>query len=74
MTEDEILAEYSTPSLRRNELTRSAKKEHLNGVAKHLTREERDKILEQLYGQEAGDGLGPVDTVRSGVVEAPAAS
>lgn len=50
MNEEETLRRYSTPSLRRNELGRFAKKEHLasNGVRG----DEARKILEYLYGPE----------------------
>lgn len=48
--EDEILARNSTPGLRRNELDRTAKKDHLAGLK--VSREESDKILNQLYPEE----------------------
>lgn len=54
--EDEVLKKHSTPSLRRNELGRFAKKEHLasNGVRG----DEAKKILDYLYGaeEESKDG------------------
>ena len=50
MTEDEVLARYSTPGLRKHELSRSAKKDHLNGLK--FSREDRDKVLDELYGPE----------------------
>jgi hypothetical protein len=48
MTEQEILARYSTPGLRRNELTRAGKKWHLQGFAR-ITPKEIEAILDQLY-------------------------
>jgi hypothetical protein len=47
-TERRILAQYSTPGLRRNELTRAAKREHLAGLG--LSRVEIEKTLLALYG------------------------
>jgi len=50
--EEEVLAKHSTPGLKRNELDRAAKKDHLASAYKHLSREEVDKILDQLYPPE----------------------
>ena len=52
MTESEILAKYSTPGLRKKELSRSAKKTHLQESQKHLRLDEINKILDDLYGPE----------------------
>jgi hypothetical protein len=48
MTEQEILARYSTPGLRRNVLTRAGKKWHLQGFAR-ITSDEIEEILDRLY-------------------------
>jgi hypothetical protein len=48
MSEQEILARYSTPGLRRNELTRAGKKWHLQGFAR-ITADEIEEILDRLY-------------------------
>jgi hypothetical protein len=50
MTDQHIIEQHSTPGLQRHELTRSAKKDQLNGM--RVPKDERDKILEQLYGPE----------------------
>lgn len=52
MTGSEILSKYSTPGLRKNELSRSAKKMNLQETQKHLNRDEINKILIDLYGPE----------------------
>ena len=54
MTEEEVLAKYSTPSLRRGELTRAAKKLNMQFDAQYsqMTREERDAFLDEFYGPE----------------------
>lgn len=46
--EQDVLAKYSTPGLRSNTLTRAAKRDHLDSLK--VPREDRDKILHQLYG------------------------
>lgn len=51
MTEQEILARYSTPGLRKHELTRSEKKAHLASL--RITGEEAERILARLYPEEA---------------------
>jgi len=50
MTEQEVLDKYSTPGLRSNTMIRAAKKDQLNGLKLHP--DDRDKILDQLYGNE----------------------
>jgi hypothetical protein len=55
MTDQPIIDRHSAPGLKRNELSRSAKKEQLNGM--RVPKEERDKILDQLYGPETRDKL-----------------
>ena len=50
MTEKEVIEQYSTEGLRRNKLSRSAKKDQLNGLKVPV--DERDKILDELYGPE----------------------
>jgi hypothetical protein len=45
--ESEILAAYSTPGLRRNQLSRGAKKEHLRSL--RVSEAEIEKILNELY-------------------------
>lgn len=52
MTEAEILAQYSTPGLRKKEMTRSAKKTHLQETQKHLRADEIEKVLHDMYGPE----------------------
>ena len=44
----DILAAYSTPGLRRGEVTRREKREHL--LALRVAPEDADKILAELYG------------------------
>jgi hypothetical protein len=48
MTEAEILAKYSTPGLRKGELSRAAKKLHLASCYR-TTGEEASRILDQIY-------------------------
>lgn len=50
MSEAEILARYSTPGLRKHELDRKNKKDQLNGLGMTRLPDERDAILDQLYG------------------------
>ena len=47
-TEDEVLARYSTPRLRRNELPRAAKKLNMEFDAQYnrMTKAERDEFLD----------------------------
>ena len=45
-----IIDRYSTPGLKRNELSRDAKKAQLQESFKNDTREEREAILDKLYG------------------------
>jgi hypothetical protein len=49
MTEQEILAAYSTPGLRRCELSHSAKKAHLATLRRPIIGEEAEKVLAELY-------------------------
>lgn len=53
MTEEEIIAKYSTPGLKKHELNRFAKKEQLNAQGMSKFPEDRDKILDALYPEEA---------------------
>jgi hypothetical protein len=48
--ETEILAAYSTPGLRRNQLSRGAKKEHLRSL--RVPEADIEKILDELYPTE----------------------
>jgi hypothetical protein len=50
--EAEVLAKYSSDRLRKGELDRSAKKDHLNSQGMSRLPKERDKILDQMYGPE----------------------
>jgi hypothetical protein len=52
--ENEILAAYSTPGLKRNLLSRAAKKEHLRSLKRSLGLSEADieKTLGELYPTE----------------------
>lgn len=50
MSEEEILARYSTPGLRKQELDRDNKKDQLNSLGMSRFPAERDVILDQLYG------------------------
>jgi hypothetical protein len=49
MTEEEILRTYSTPGLRRHEMTRQAKKTQLQNPNYALRPEEIEELLNQLY-------------------------
>lgn len=50
---DEIIcAQHSTPGLRKNVMTRQAKKEQLLDAYKHLTPAEREELLDKLYPPE----------------------
>jgi hypothetical protein len=53
MTEQEILERYSTPGLRRNVLTRTGKKAHLQTMPR-ITPDEIEEILARLYPQCSG--------------------
>jgi hypothetical protein len=48
--EEYILENYSTPGLRKCELNRFAKKDHLGGL--RVSADEAKKILDTLYGPE----------------------
>jgi hypothetical protein len=52
MSEQAILARYSTPGLRRNELTRAGKKRHLQSMPR-ITPDEIEEILNRLYPGES---------------------
>lgn len=52
--EEDIIARHSTPGLKRNELTREAKKDHLAG--QRVPKEEQEKILAELYGDRPPEG------------------
>lgn len=60
MNEAEVLAAYSSPGLRRNGLTRAAKRDHLRRInakingEKLWSKEEIEKILDELYGPPDG--------------------
>ena len=47
-----VLAKYSTPGLKRSMLSRKAKDEQLQDIYKKMSREDRAKILDDLYGKE----------------------
>lgn len=51
MTEEEILARYSTPGLRRNALTRDAKRlmMEFDGQYAHMTPADRDAFLDAMF-------------------------
>lgn len=47
--EDDILARHSTPRLRRNQLDRAAKKDHLIGWLGRGRLDEVEKVLADMY-------------------------
>lgn len=51
MTEQEVLAKYSTPGLQKRELSRAAKKLQLASI--RITGEAAEKLLDQLYGNDS---------------------
>jgi hypothetical protein len=57
MTEREVLAKYSNPRLRLNELTRREKKEHLASLG--VKGEAAEKILDELYPEEQDEPKPP---------------
>jgi hypothetical protein len=59
MTEQEILARYSTPGLRKHELSRSEKKAHLESL--RITGEAAERILTRLYPINTGGRHGTQD-------------
>jgi hypothetical protein len=63
MTEQEILARYSTPGLRRNVLTRAGKKAHLQTMPR-ITPEEIEEILNRLYPEHPPSGDSVPDLTR----------
>jgi hypothetical protein len=50
--EQSILAKYSTPGLRRNTLSREAKRDHLAMTYKGMSQEQVKLILDRMYGPE----------------------
>lgn len=56
-TEKKILERYSTPGLRRNQLGRGAKKDHLASLK--VVGERAEKILDELYPEESDDRSQP---------------
>lgn len=54
--ENEVLKNYSTEGLRKKELDRAAKKDHLYGM--RLPKEVVDKILDEIYGPEEKENDG----------------
>jgi uncharacterized protein (DUF2267 family) len=61
MTEQEILERYSTPGLRRRELSRTAKKAHLATLRRPITGEEAEKVLAELYPEQAATITQPAE-------------
>jgi len=45
-----ILAKYSSPGLKHNMLTRREKDAQLQDIYKKMSKEDREKILDELYG------------------------
>jgi len=54
MTEEEILAKYSSPRLRRNVLPRDAKKLNMefDGQYSNVTTKEREELLDNIYPED----------------------
>ncbi len=56
MIEDEVLANFSTPGLKRNKLTRQAKKLNMEfderGCVLWKSKEDRDAFLDQYFPEE----------------------
>jgi hypothetical protein len=50
--EESILAQYSTPGLKRNGFTRLGKKEWLDFAHPKMTKAERDELLDKLFPEE----------------------
>ncbi len=50
--EQDIIDKHGDPRLKRNELERFAKKEHLNSQGMSKLPEERDELLDKIYGPE----------------------
>ena len=59
--EEEVLVRYSTASLRKNELSRRAKQDHLASNYR-VTGADADKILDELYGPDQRKASPPVTT------------
>jgi hypothetical protein len=53
--EEQIVAKYSTPGLKKFMLNRFAKKEQLNAQGMNKFPEDRDKILDALYPDEVDE-------------------
>lgn len=47
--EEEVLAKYSTPGLKKHELSREAKKDWLSFAYPKMSREEVEKLLNEIY-------------------------
>lgn len=50
--EENIIAKHNDPRLKRSEFNRQAKKDHLNSQGMAKFPEDRDKILDEMYGPE----------------------
>lgn len=50
--EAEVLAEYSTPGLRKNQFTRAGKKDWLSFSYPQMSRDERDKLLDEIFPED----------------------
>jgi hypothetical protein len=46
---DAVIAKYSTPGLRKNQFTRDGKKDWLSFAYPKMSREERDKLLDEIF-------------------------
>jgi hypothetical protein len=55
MTEEQILKLYSSPGLRKHELSRWAKKDWLSYAYPKMTKEEVTKLLDDIYGPEPNE-------------------
>lgn len=52
----EVLARHSTPGLRKNQLDREGKRNHLGGIK--VSPRDAEKLLDELYPPEAEHGRG----------------
>ena len=50
--DQDIIDQHTTPGLRKNELTRSAKRAQLIETQRGMTRDEIEALLDKLYGHE----------------------
>lgn len=59
MSEEAVLAAYSPPSLRRNQLTRASKKLMMEFDAQYssMTVTERDEFLDRMFPEEAAKNV-----------------